>query len=319
MSTSIRIANIFAAARSIDPLFLETPVVTSKALDAALGCQAAVKIETRNPIGSFKARGAEWFASTALMPRETVVCASAGNFGQGLAWATMKRGHACIIFAAESANPVKILAMRKLGAEVRCAGADFDAAKQAALNHAREHGLRWVEDGAEPAIAEGAGTIALELLSTHVFDVILVPLGNGALLAGVGTVLRQLAPHIQIVAVVAKNAPAMKLSLDAGRVIETEHACTVADGIAVRVPIPTTLELLKDCCDAVVAVSESAIFDAMRLLHQLTGLVAEPAGATGIAALLTDPGLYADRRVATILTGGNLDDAMHSRLLGRLP
>lgn len=315
MSFAINIANIFKAPRSIDPVFLDTPTVVSAGLDAALGCRVLAKVETGNPVHSFKGRGTEWFASTVPDRREALVCASAGNFGQGLARAATQRGHACIVFVAETANPVKVRAIREFGAEIRSTGADFDAAKHAARCYAHERGMRWVEDGAEPALAEGAGTIALELVSANTFDVVVVPLGNGALLAGVGTVLHHLAPHTRIIAVVAEQAPAMKCSLEAGRVIETEHAHTIADGIAVRVPIPQTLELLRSCCDTIVTVSEAAIFGAMQLIQRHLDLVIEPAGATGIAALLADPRRYAGQRVATILSGGNLSDAMRTRLL----
>jgi threonine dehydratase len=301
-------------ARHIDPVFLDSPLARDDALDAALGCRLLAKVELANPLGSFKGRGTELFCATALAPGETVCCASAGNFGQGLARAAARRGHACIVFAATAANPVKVEAMRRFGGEVRQVGRDFDAAKQAAREHAAPRGLRFVEDGAEPAIAEGAGTIALELLRDATFDTLVVPLGNGALLAGVGTVLRELAPTIEIVAAVAENAPAMKLSIDAGRAMATEDAQTIADGIAVRVPIASTLAHLRACCDATVAVSEAQILQAMRLIHRHLGLVVEPAGAVGVAALLADPRRYAGRRIATVLSGGNIADALRTRL-----
>jgi threonine dehydratase len=251
----------------------------------------------------------------ALQPGERLVCASAGNFGQGLARAATRRGHACTVFAAETANPVKLDAMRRLGAEVRQAGADFDAAKHAALSHAAGGGLRFVEDGSEAELAEGAGTLALELAASTPFDAIVVQVGNGALLAGVGTAIRHVAPRAEIIAVVAAAAPAMKLSIDAGQVIETARADTIADGIAVRVPIAATLAHLRACCDDVVAVSEARIFEAMCLVHQHLGVVVEPSGAVGVAAILDDPKRFAGRRVATILCGGNLSPAMRARLL----
>lgn len=314
MTTPLDLAGILAAPSLIDPVFLDSPLRTHAALDADLGCRLLAKDETGNPIGSFKGRGAELFAATALRPGETVVCASAGNFGQGLAWAARRRGHACIVFAAENANPVKLDSMRALGAEVRLAGADFDAAKDAARRHADEHSLRFVEDGAEPAIAQGAGTIALELLASARPDIVLVPLGNGALLEGIGSVIRARAPSTEIVAVVAANAPAMKLSLDAGRAIRTAAADTLADGIAVRVPIASRLPRLRHCCDRVVAVDETRLTEAMHLLHRHLGLVVEPAGAAGVAALLVEPDRYAGRLVATVLCGRNVHPALRERL-----
>jgi threonine dehydratase len=310
-----RLDRILDASRHIDPVFLDSPTHTNAALDAVLRCQLVAKDETANPIGSFKGRGTELFAALVLQPGEPMVCASAGNFGQGLARAAIRRGHACTVFAAETANPVKLDAMRRLGAEVRLAGADFDAAKDAARRHAAAAGLRFVEDGSEAELAEGAGTLALELAASTPFDAIVVQLGNGALLAGVGTAIRHVAPHAEIIAVVAAGAPAMKLSIDTGRVIETARADTIADGIAVRVPIAATLAPLRACCNDVVAVSEARIFEAMRLIHHHLGVAVEPSGAVGLAAILDDPERFAGRRVATILCGGNLSPAMRERLL----
>lgn len=309
------IAGVVDARRHIDPVFLRSSVLAAAALDAATGCHVLAKSELANPIGCFKGRGADFFCATALTPGEPVVCASAGNFGQGLAYAARRRGHACTVFASTQANPVKLDAMRRLGADVHLSGADFDAAKVAARKYAGQTGQRWVEDGAEPAIADGAGTIALELLDAARFDMIVVPLGNGALLDGIGRVMRAMAPHVRIVAVVAAHAPAMKLSLEAGKAVATEHADTIADGIAVRVPIPSTLPLLRECCDDVVAVSEAGLFTAMQVIHRTLGAVVEPAGAAGIAALLAEPQRYAAQRVATILTGGNIAPGLRDRLL----
>jgi threonine dehydratase len=314
MALDVRPENISSAAGRIDPVFLDTPLIASPVLDRDLGCAVLAKLESVNPIGSFKGRGAEYFAATQLRPGESVACASAGNFGQGLAWAATRRGHACTVFAAQTANPVKVEAMGRLGARVRLEGADFDAAKAAARAHADLTGARFVEDGAEAAIAEGAGTIALELLADATFDAIVVQLGNGALLAGVGTALRHAAPDVEIIAVVAQTAPAMKLSLEAGRAIETPTADTMAEGIAVRVPIAETLPLLRTCCDDIVAVSEAQLFEAMVRLRRRLGIVAEPAGAAGLAAIAAQPARFEGRRVVTIVSGGNISPQLGERL-----
>jgi threonine dehydratase len=316
MNPLISLANILAAPRHIDPVFLNSPLLKDTALDSSVGCQVVAKIEIQNPVGSFKGRGTELFGATALAPAQAVVCASAGNFGQGLARAAGRRGHACVVFAAETANPIKIEAMRRFGADVKLVGTDFDAAREAAGSYASKHELRFVEDGSEAAIAEGAGTIGLELVASERFDAILVQLGNGALLAGVGTVLRELAARTEIIAVVAANAPAMKLSIEAGRAVQTAKANTIADGIAVRVPIPGTLELLRRCCDDIVAVEEPAILQAMHLAHRDLGLLLEPAGAAGIAAIVADPVRFRGRRIATIVSGGNLSNELRTYLLG---
>jgi threonine dehydratase len=318
MPATLDIARMLTARQHIDPVFLDTPLVGHPALDAALGCSLVSKVETLNPIRSFKGRGTELFANAELRTGEGLVCASAGNFGQGLARAVTKRGHTCVVFAAEAANPLKVAAMQRLGAEVRLTGADFDEAKDAARVFARESGLRFVEDGAEPTIAEGAGTIGLELTAAAPqVDTVIVPLGNGALLAGVGAAIRHTAPQIEIIAVVAERAPAMQLSLGEGRVVETERTDTIADGIEVRVPVPEALTMLEGRYDAVVAVSERDIVAAMQMAHEHLGLVLEPAGAVGLAAILADPSRYRARRIATILTGSNISTEMRDQLFAR--
>jgi threonine dehydratase len=300
----LEFGSILSARQHIDPIFLDTPVLSRPALDERLGCSLIAKLETLNPIRSFKGRGTEVFVATQVRPGVVLVCASAGNFGQGLARAAAKRGCPCVVFAAKRASPVKVDAIARLGAEVRLVGADFDAAKIAARAYARETGARFVEDGAEPAIAAGAGTIGVELAEqAPALDMLVVPLGNGALLAGVGAAFRNLAPRVEIVAVVAEQAPAMQRSLLEGRVIETLRADTVADGIAVRVPVPAALEMLNGCYDAIVAVSESVILEAVQIAHQDLGLVTEPAGAVGLAAVSAARDSYRGRRVATIVTG----------------
>jgi threonine dehydratase len=312
----IDVDSIRSARPRIDPIFLDTPAVNQPALDDYLGCTLVAKVETVNPIRSFKGRGTELFVATEARPGEVLVCASAGNFGQGLARAAATRGYRCVVFAAEGANPLKVAAMRRFGAEVRLAGADFDAAKQAARAYAQEAGARFVEDGAEPAIAAGAGTMGIELAAQAPgLAALLVPLGNGALLAGVGAAFRHAAPQVEIVGVVAAQAPAMQRSLLEERAIETPRADTIADGIAVRVPVPAALAMLQGCYDAIVSVSESGMLRAVQIADEYLGLVIEPAGAAGLAAIAEARDHYRGRKVATILCGGNIAPDLRDRLV----
>jgi threonine dehydratase len=306
MKRSLDVNRVLSAAEHIDPIFLDTPLIRRSTLDEMLGCELFLKIESLNPLRSFKGRGAELFAATELSAGATLVTASAGNFGQAMAYAAGRRGCACTVFAARNANPMKVAAMQRLGADVRLFGDDFDAAKIEATRYASEIGARFVEDGAEPAIAEGAGTIAVELVRRVQPDIVVVPLGNGALLSGVGATLRRLAPGARIVAAAAAGAPSMELSLAAGRSIETESVDTIADGVAVRVPVPEALEMLQGCYDEVVGVADVHIIRAISLAVDHLGLAIEPAGAVGLAAILADPDAYAGRKVATIITGGNV-------------
>lgn len=300
-------ARIAEAAGLIDPVFLDSPQFESDALNARLGLRLVCKAELANPIRSFKGRGADYCLQRLGGGVSRLVCASAGNFGQGLAYAARKRGVPLTVFAATTANPLKIEAMRRLGAEVRLAGADFDAAKDAARAFAAGEGVPYIEDGALASIAEGAGTIALELERYAApIDVMLVPLGNGALVNGIGTWCRAHLPRTRVVAVAAAGAPAMERSWRSATVVTTETVDTIADGIAVRVPVPAALEAMKHVVDEVLLVDDGAIREAMRLAFDTLGLVVEPAGVAGLAAALTRRNDFAGQVVATPLCGGNL-------------
>jgi threonine dehydratase len=303
-----RLAGIEEAAAVVDPAFLNTPVVRSPSLDQALGCSLALKLETLTPIRSFKGRGAHYLLhrlGAAAAPG--VVCASAGNFGQGLAHAATARGIVATVFAATGASPVKIEAMRAFGADVRLEGRDFDEAKAAARAHAAATGALFVEDGKDPAIAEGAGTIAREMAAAEALDeAVLVPLGNGSLVNGIGAWIKARRPSVRVIAVAAAGAPAMALSWRLGHAVSTDVVATIADGVAVRVPVPEALVAMRSTVDEVVEIEENAILAAMRLVFNSLGIVAEPAGALGVAALLCAPEHWAGRRVSTILCGGNL-------------
>ncbi|HEX2315767.1 MAG TPA: pyridoxal-phosphate dependent enzyme [Thermomonospora sp.] len=311
-------ARIERAAHAIDPVFTGSPACGHDGLAAALGVRRViVKDETRNPIRSFKGRGASWFMAH-LGGDGPLVTASAGNFGQGLAYAARARGRALTVFAAETASPVKVAAMRRLGARVRLAGDDFDAAKAAAVACAREGGGRLVVDGDDREIAEGAGTIAWELtrqVTDAPLDTVLVPLGNGALAGGVGTWLRHAWPGTRVIAVAAEGAPAMARSWRENRAVTTPGVDTVADGIAVRVPVPYALRVMRDTVDEVLEVPDEAIVAAMRLLHRTLGLVAEPAGAAGLAAVLAHPDAFAGLSVGTVACGANLTAGQRRRWL----
>lgn len=293
----------------IDPVFVNTPLVGHAVVDAALGCRVVAKVETLNPIRSFKGRGTDWFVRSGAA-RGPLVTASAGNFGQGLARAAATVGLPIVVYASVNANPLKIEAMRRLGAEVRLAGDDFDAAKEAARRFAEAGGGDLVVDGDRAAIAEGAGTIALEMLrDAPNLDDVVVPLGNGALATGMGAWIKARRPGTRVVAVVAAGAPAMKVSFETGSIVETEDAETIADGIAVRVPVPYALTTMRGTVDEVLAVDDAGILAAMRLAHERFGLVVEPAGAAGLAAVMAHPARFAGRDVGTVLCGGNLTPA----------
>jgi threonine dehydratase len=304
----LSLANIERAASLIDPVFLRSPQFECEPLSQALGCTLTLKAETLNPLRSFKGRGADFFLhqASATLGNRLLVCATAGNFGQAMAYACRARGRPLVVYSACNANPLKLERMRAMGAEVRLVGDDFDTAKQAARQFCAGSGAAFVEDGREPAIAEGAGTIGVELLrgGAH-FDAVLLPLGNGALLTGVGRWIKAQAPHIRVIGVCAEGADAMAASWHEGRVVDRPAARTIADGIAVRCPVPEALADMRGCVDEVLRVNDEAIGRAMWLLFSVAGLVVEPAGAAGVGALI-EHATFKGQRVATVLCGSNL-------------
>lgn len=299
---TLRLDRIEAASRVIDPVFRDTPQIEDESLSRRLGRQTFIKFETLNPVRSFKGRGADFLLNNTAETR-AVVCASAGNFGQGLAYVARSRGLSVRVFTAATANPAKIARMRELGARVVVGGADFDEAKRAALAYSTgRDDCVFLEDGREPQIAEGAGTIGVELAPLEL-DTLLVPVGNGALISGIGRWMKTYSPGTRIVGVCASGAPAMAHSWRSGTPVSTGAVHTSADGIAVRMPVPEAVEWMREVVDDVLLVDEDQIFDALRTLRDTVGVIAEPAAAVGIAALASHdvPGA----RTATIITGNN--------------
>lgn len=304
---SISVDAIAEAARVVDPVFRDSPQFVSDPLSEALGMQVVVKVECLNPIRSFKGRGTDFLLHRLGHDTGPLVAASAGNFGQGLAYAARRRGVPLTIFAAITASPLKVSRMRALGADVRLAGDDFDAAKEAARRHAEQKGALFIEDGAQPAIAEGAGTIAVELCRwPEPLNAVLVPVGNGALINGIGAWIKTKSPGTRVIGVCAERAPAMERSWRSGEVVTTENADTIADGIAVRVPVPEALEDMRRTVDEMVTVPEDLLVGAVRLCFEHLGLVGEPSGLAGLAACMAGRVDLAGGRVAVPICGGNV-------------
>jgi threonine dehydratase len=295
------------AAGTIHAVFRDSPQFVAEALSDRLDVRLLYKVETVNPIRSFKGRGCDYLLQRLDHSTGPLVTASAGNFGQGLAYAARARGVATVVFAAETASPLKVERMRALGADVRLVGHDLDAAKQVARAWASAKGYRFVEDGREPEIVAGAGTIAVELCRwPESIDTVVLPIGNGALAAGVGTWFKAHSPQTRMIGVVAERAPAMLLSWREGKPIATDSADTIADGIAVREPVPEAVARLAGRVDDVIAVNDAQLIAAMRMVFETLGLVIEPAGAAGLAGILALGQALRGRLVAVPLCGGNL-------------
>jgi threonine dehydratase len=286
--------DVESAERRIRTLLPPTPVAESDGF--------ALKLETLQPTGSFKVRGA-LAALTALPPETPVVTASAGNAGLALAWAAHRLGMQATVVVAETASPVKVDAIRRFPATLVVYGKDYDAAER--------HGLslpgHYASPYNDPDVIAGAGTIGLELADA---DTIVVPIGGGGLAAGIG-----LATRARMIGVVPEAFPAMRAALDAGRIVEIDGSPTIADGLHGNIePGSVTFELVRDRLEDVVAVSEAELEDAMRFLAREHGLVVEGAGAAAVAALLAGKAKPRGATVA-VLSGRNVTAATLARVL----
>jgi threonine dehydratase len=314
----------------IDPVFLDSPLYRCEALEPGLGCAVSIKLETANPVRSFKARGTEVIASLLAEhgPR-AVVCASAGNLGQALAWSGRGRGLDVTVVASRFATAAKLERIRAFGARLELVDGDHELARERAAAIARYDGIRLVEDSLDLETCEGAATIGLELVEARdgwdgpdgrdrrgpaqlvgaapPFDAVLVALGGGALATGVGHVLKELAPGVEVICVQPLGAPALTRSWHQRRVVTTDSTDTIADGVAGRYPIPAVLDDLLLVADDAVLVREASIIAGMRMLLDHAGLVVEPSAALGIAAILEDPDRFAGRHVVTVVCGSNVD------------
>jgi len=282
----------------------------------ATGRRLFLKREDTHELGAFKWRGAlptveAYQASGAA----TVVTASTGNHGAATAWAARKVGIRAVVYAPQGASRAKLELIARQGAEIREEGADFDAAKDLARAFATQRALPFFEDGAEAAQYTGYGAIAEEIVdqSQEAPAAVVVPLGNGALVGGIGQALRRRSPRTRVVAVAAKEAPVMVLSYRAGKPVACDRMATFADGLAVRVAIPEAVAILQRVVDQMLLVSEREIARAVGR-YAAAGIRAEGAAAAALAGLEQLPD--GEGPVVLVVTGRNIDDTLYQRAIG---
>lgn len=304
------IHDVLLARRRIAPYLAPTPLLRPPALGRALACDAYLKCENLQPVGAFKVRGGVNLVAAerqagALNPAG-LVAASTGNHGQSIAFAAQLFDLPATIFAPRGANPLKVAAMKALGAEVRLEGHDFDAAREASESYAAGTGARYVHSMNEPLLIAGVATAYLEaLLEVPGADVMIVPIGGGSGAAGAGIVARALNPSMRVIGVQASGAPAFYRSFLSGRPESTPEARTRAEGLATRVAFSLPLGIIRATVDEIVLVEDAEMQAAMRLLLETAHVVAEEAGAAAAAAALKLRDRVEGRKVILWLSGGN--------------
>jgi len=307
-----------AAATTVRACVPPTPAYAWPLLAKATGAEVVVKHENHTPTGAFKVRGGLVYVDAwcrAAKAPKGLVTATRGNHGQSIALAAARHGLPVVIVVPEGNSREKNAAMQALGGELVTAGKDFDDSRAVAAQIQEERGYHYVPVFHRDLV-RGVATYALELFTSFAdLDVVYVPIGIGSGICGMITVRDLLGLKTDIVGVVAANAPAYALSLEAGHPVPTNAARTFADGIACRDPQAEALDIIKAGAARVVRVSEDDIAEAIRVYYATTHNLAEGAGATPLAALLQEKARYAGKRAGIILSGGNIDMPLFAQVL----
>lgn len=296
---------------------VRTPLDFNRYLSERYGASIYIKRENEQRVRSFKIRGAYYAISqlTDVDKANGVVCASAGNHAQGVAYTCKEMQIPATIFMPITTPQQKIGQVKFFGGEfveIRLVGDTFDESATAAMKYTKETGKTFIDPFDDPNVQAGQGTVAYEILEeaeeqSVSFDQLLVPVGGGGLIAGVSAYLKDQAPEIKIVGVEASGARSMKAAFDKGRPVKLEHIDKFADGIAVQKVGKTTYEVARKNVDQLIAVDEGRISETILDLYSKLGIVAEPAGAATIAALEVIKDQIKGQTICCIISGGNND------------
>lgn len=318
VTPDVTLADIRAAAERIAPHVHRTPILESATLSKATDTRLGLKAENLQRTGAFKARGAlnAVFKLTPEQRERGVITLSAGNHGQGLAYAAQIAGVRCVVFMPEHAVPTKVAAVRGYGAEAYFAPS-METVFAAMDEFRQQHSLHYVHPFGDPDVIAGQGTAGLEIMEDCPdVETIAVCVGGGGLLAGIAVAAKSLKPTVRIVGVEPEGAPAVTRSLAAGYPVTIEKITTVADGLSAPFADPTSQRLIERYVDDVVLVTDDEIIAALRLILERTKQLVEPAGAAAVSAFMTGKaGAPSGSRAVATLSGGNVDFEKLKRIL----
>jgi threonine dehydratase len=308
------------AAADLARYLTPTPLQYSRAFTAKAGCHVHLKIEAVQPIRAFKVRGA-LNKIIRLHPEQRsagVITASAGNHGQGVAYGAMVFQIPATVYVPESANPLKVEAIKRMGGRVVQAGRTYQDAYLEAMRANERSPATFVHAFDDVDVICGQGTVGVELLDQlPEFDTVLVPVGGGGLIAGIAAYLKPRRPSLRIVGVEPAGADALYRSLQAGHIVSLDRVQTMADGLAASAPGEINFEIARRFVDEVLVVEEAEMLRAIRLYFEWEHLLAEPAGAAALAALLYHYRPSPSERVVVLLSGANITDEVMVRALSR--
>lgn len=314
----LTLQNIYNAQHHLQNIVLKTELL--RALRIPTNCELYLKTENLQITGSFKIRGAYNKIITLSEEEKSrgIVACSAGNHAQGVALAAQKLGILAEIYIPASAPLAKIEATRAYGAKVILVDGVYDDAYQASLSAQQQHNYTFIHPFNDKEIIAGQGTIALELIEQcKDLEAVVVPIGGGGLISGIAYTLKQLNPHIKVYGVQAIGAPSMKEALDNNKIDTLQSVNTIADGIAVKRPGDLTFDLCQQYVDQVVLVDDNEISVAILTLMDQQKMIAEGAGAVALAAVLFNKLPLEGKKVACIISGGNIDVGILSRVIHR--
>lgn len=297
---------------------VRTPTIFSPALSSMTGAEIILKLENLQRTGSFKVRGAG-VRMHRLAPdvrKRGIVAASAGNHAQGVAYHAQEMGIPALIYMPERTPFNKRARTEAFGAEIVLEGADFKACNAAAQARAEADGLAFIHPYDDMDVIAGQGTVALEMMEDAPdLDTLIVPVGGGGLIAGVASAAKAMRPDIEIIGAEAEMFPCLYETLKG--LPMSGGGQTVAEGIAVKTPGALPLEIIRGLVDEVLLADEEAIEKAIHLFLEHPRIVAEGAGAVGLATVLGDPKRFKDKRVGLIVSGGNIDSRLLASILMR--
>ena len=304
--------DICQAQTLLAPYLLRTPLIHSPQLSSLSGANVWLKCECFAEIGSFKARGAlacVLHLSQAQLA-QGLICASTGNHGAAMAWAAQRVGGHCTVVAPVGTPEIKCNNMINAGARLLLEGTDWGDSCRIARERAAQEGLLYLEDGEDPWIMAGAGTVGLEIMQDlPTAHSMVVPVGGGNFIAGCAIAAKEPdAAPVQLIGVQSEAAPAVTESMRQKRMVQMPTT-TFAGGIATTAPVPMAFALMQELVDDMLLVSEQELLQAIGQLVRVHGMVVEGAGAAALAALLRYPAHFAGQTVVLVLSGRNLDVA----------
>ncbi|HLH08390.1 MAG TPA: threonine ammonia-lyase [Terriglobales bacterium] len=316
----VTLQEVKAARERIQDSVFISPCSHSETFSQLTGNKVFLKLENTQMTGSYKERGALNKILT-LTPEERsrgLIAASAGNHAQAVSYHATKR-HICAQICMPLATPLnKVMATRRFGAEVVLYGANYDEACDEAMRLCSKQGLTFIHPFDDDAVIAGQGTVALELLEQlPEVEVVVTPIGGGGLISGVACALKETNSKIRIIGVQTSRLPSMKAAIDSGEQVVLPVASTLADGIAVRRAGDNTVPMVRKYVDEIVTVEEEEIASAILLLLEREKTLAEGAGAVAAAALAHQKIAYKGKKIVAIVSGGNIDVSILSRIIDR--